>query len=74
MKGSRDKCWYCGSSNMKAVGTWFQCQDCMATHVPQTETGHYPSTVREDLSMGQSGSPSALDVKEAAAARETKGP
>ncbi|KKL52677.1 hypothetical protein LCGC14_2283090 [marine sediment metagenome] len=46
------KCWSCGSKNVKPVDTWFQCDDCGATHCPQTKPGH-PSMTEVDLETGR---------------------
>lgn len=35
-------CWNCGSKNMLPVDTYFQCQDCQATHVETARLGPDP--------------------------------
>lgn len=37
-------CWFCGSTNMKPVETWYQCQDCGATHTELRVGGFSPVT------------------------------
>lgn len=37
-------CWYCGSKAVFPIKTWFECQDCGATHVPQLTFSSSPVT------------------------------
>jgi len=32
-------CWNCGSKAVFPIETWFECQDCGATHVPPVTLG-----------------------------------
>lgn len=73
MEGSKDKCWNCDSLNMKAVETWYQCQDCEATWVPPTKMGYNPFEVEGGGMNGSKGTPTKSAARSAAAAREGKG-
>ena len=32
-------CWYCGSKKVFPIRTWYQCDDCGATHIPSVALG-----------------------------------
>ena len=72
MKGSKDKCWNCDGRNMKAVETWFECQDCGATWVPPTKAGYNPFETEGGGMSGSKGTPSKSAVRAAATARKAK--
>lgn len=69
-------CWYCGSSSMEKVETWFRCLDCGATHVPSLDIfkgdlieSESSTATDEDGNPYRSYHPSKRVAQEAAKAR-----
>jgi hypothetical protein len=76
----KSKCWNCGSLDMKAKGSYFECQDCGATYndlpdmrsseitVVDEETGGAPRANRPTRAKV-----SGTAARRAARARESRG-
>ena len=79
MKDYTKVCWNCGSTKVFPVQTWFKCDDCGATHVPQPIPFHGDlieatkgGMATEDNPLGSHYSPSKKVAQEAAKARRAK--
>jgi len=80
MTDHKKVCWNCGSKNMKPVDTFYQCQDCEATYVPQitlgpvkTVSGRMQNNTLNGPSTRETRRPSPAAAREAQKAREAKG-
>jgi len=72
-------CWNCSSRKVFPVQTWFQCDDCGATYIPQVEVTYSPVTLVDVATGGPPRPgrpteyrPSAANMRDAARERERK--
>ncbi len=54
MKDYTKVCWNCGSKKVSPVESYYLCQDCRATHVPQPETLIHYDLFERRLDPGRS--------------------